>query len=142
MTVSMNASMNASGKSSFLRRVLLLDAVATGATALLAVALAGPLAGLLGLPVGLLRGAGLILVPFVVLVAWAAARERAPGGVVWTIIAMNGAWAIASVGLLLSGLVSPTIWGYAFVIAQAAIVGGFAELQIIGTRKAAATLAG
>ena len=48
----------------FLRRVLLLDAVATGATALLAVALAGPLAGWLGLPVGLLRGAGLILIPF------------------------------------------------------------------------------
>jgi hypothetical protein len=134
--------MTLSSKPAFLRRVLVLDAVATGATALLAVALAGPLAGWLGLPVGLLRGAGLILVPFVILVAWAAAREQAPGGVVWTIIAMNGAWVIASVALLLSGLVAPTVWGIAFVIAQAVIVGAFAELQIIGVRKAAATAAG
>jgi len=55
---------------------------------------------------------------------------------------MNGAWVIASVGLLLSGLVQPTGWGYAFVIAQAVIVGAFAELQIIGVRKAAVPVAG
>jgi len=134
--------MTLSSKPAFLRRVLVLDAVATGATALLAVALAGPLAGWLGLPVGLLRGAGLILIPFVILVAWAAARQQAPAGVVWTIIAMNGAWVIASVALLLSGLVAPTVWGIAFVIAQAVIVGAFAELQIIGMRKAAAAVAG
>jgi len=134
--------MTAPSKSTFLSRVLVLDAVATGATALLAVALAGPLAGLLGLPVNLLRGAGLVLVPFVVLVAWAAARAQAPGGVVWAIIAMNGAWVIASVALLLSGLVQPTAWGYAFVIAQAVVVGAFAELQVVGARKSATTIAG
>jgi hypothetical protein len=134
--------MTASSKSTFLRRVLVLDAVATGATAFLAVALAGLLSGWLGLPVGLLRGAGLVLVPFVALVAWAAARAQAPGGVVRAIIAMNGAWVIASLGLLPSGLVQPTGWGYAFVIAQAVIVGAFAELQIIGARKAAALAAG
>jgi hypothetical protein len=49
---------------------------------------------------------------------------------------------IASVALLLSGLVAPTVWGIAFVIAQAVIVGAFAELQIIGMRKAAAAVAG
>jgi len=134
--------MTRSMNSSFVRRVLLLDAVATGGTALLAIALAGPLAGWLGLPVGLLRGAGLVLIPFVLLVAWAASREQAPASVVWAIIAMNGAWVIASVGLLLSGLVQPTGWGYAFVIAQAVIVGAFAELQIIGVRKAAVPVAG
>ncbi|MEJ2121742.1 MAG: hypothetical protein P8Z76_13765, partial [Alphaproteobacteria bacterium] len=67
---------------------------------------------------------------------------QAPGGVVWTIIAMNGTWVIASVALLLSGLVVPTVWGNAFVIAQAVIVGAFAELQIIGVRKAAVQAAG
>ena len=79
----------------------------------------------------------LYAIPFVVLVSRAAAREQAPGSVVWSIIAMNGAWVIASVALLLSGLVAPTVWGYAFVIAQTVIVGAFAELQIIGVRKAA-----
>src|SRR5690606_17937246 len=57
-----------------LRQVLLLDAVATGATALLLGLGAGLLAGPLGLPEALLHGAGLILVPFVVLVAWTASR--------------------------------------------------------------------
>jgi hypothetical protein len=138
----MTPSSNLSPKSTFLRRVLMLDAVATGATALLAVALASTLAGWLGLPAGLLRGAGLILIPFVALVAWTAARAQTPAGAVWTIIAMNGAWVIASVGLLLSGLVAPTLWGTAFVIAQAVVVGAFAELQIIGVRRAAAAAAG
>ena len=123
--------------STFLRRALVLDAVATSAIALLAIAFAGAFAGLFGLPAELLRGMGLSFIPFVILVAWAAAREQAPAGVIWSIISINGAWVIASVGLLLSGLVAPTGWGYAFVIAQAVGVGVFAELQIIGVRKAA-----
>lgn len=126
---------------SFLRGALLLDAVATGATALLAVAAAGPLSGLLGLPPELLRGAGLALAPFVLLVAWSGSRQQAPALAVNAIIAINAAWVIASLGLLVSGFVSPTLLGYAFVIGQALIVAGFAELQFIGRRRARTQLA-
>ena len=59
----------------FLRNALLLDAAASGATALLLIAGAGLLEGLLGLPVALMREAGLILVPFVAFVAWVGTRE-------------------------------------------------------------------
>ena len=58
-----------------LRNVLLLDAAASGATAALLIAGAGLLDGLLGLPVALMREAGLILVPYVAFVAWVGTRE-------------------------------------------------------------------
>jgi hypothetical protein len=126
---------------SFLRNVLVLDAAASGATGLLLVAGAGVLEDLLGLPVALLREAGLILIPYVAFVAWAATREPIAPRTVWAIIALNALWALASVGLLMSGLVAPTALGYAFVIAQAAVVALLGELQYWGLKRPAATLA-
>lgn len=121
--------------SPFLRKALLLDAAASGASALLLVAGAGLLDGLLGLPVALMREAGLILVPFVAFVAWVGTREEVARGPVWTIIAVNALWVVASIGLLASGWVAPTSLGYAFVIAQAAVVALFAEFQYAGLRR-------
>ncbi len=121
----------------FLQQALILDAAATGATMLLAILGAGVLAGVLGLPAGLLRGAGLILIPFVALVAWAGMRARPARAVVATIIGLNALWVAASIGLLIGGWVSPTALGYAFVIAQALVVGVFAWLQFSGLRKMA-----
>ena len=126
----------ATGQSStFLRRALLLDAVASGATALLAIVAAGFLEGLLGLPAALLRGAGLVLLPYVAFVIFAGTREAISRSAVWAIIIANGLWALASVLLLFSGLVAPTILGYAFVIGQAAVVALLGELQYIGLRR-------
>jgi hypothetical protein len=124
--------------STFLSRALLLDAIATGVVALLLLTAGGLLADVLGLPAPLLRYAGLLLIPFVALVGWAGTRERAPRHVVRTIIAANALWVIASILLLLSGWVQPTALGYAFVIGQAAVVGVFAELQMLGLRRAPA----
>jgi hypothetical protein len=121
--------------SPFLRKSLMLDAVATGATALMLIAGASLLDGLLGLPVALMREAGLSLVPFVAFVAWVGTREDVARGVVWTIIAANALWVAASIGLLVSGWVAPTALGYAFVIAQAAVVALFAELQYAGLKR-------
>ena len=121
--------------SPFLRKSLLLDAAASGATAGLLIAGAGLLDGLLGLPVALMREAGLILVPFVAFVAWVGTREEVARGAVWTIIAANALWVAASIGLLVGGWVTPTALGYAFVIAQAAVVALFAELQYAGLKR-------
>ena len=121
--------------SQFLRNMLLLDTAASGATGLLLIAGAGLLEGPLGLPVALMREAGLILVPYVAFVAWVGTRETIARGAVWAIIATNALWAIASVGLLVSGLVAPTILGTAFVIAQAAVVGLLGELQYAGLKR-------
>ena len=119
----------------FLRNALLLDAAATGATGLLLIGGAGLLEGLLGLPAGLMRWAGLVLIPFVAFVAWAGTREPASQGAVALIIAVNVLWVVASVCLLLGGLVAPTLLGYAFVLAQAVVVALFAELQYVGLKR-------
>jgi hypothetical protein len=124
--------------STFLRRALVLDAVASGATALLVIAAAGLIDGLLGLPVALLRGAGLVLVPYVAFVALVATRARIEAGAVWVIIACNALWAIASFLLLLSGKLAPTGLGIAFVAAQAIVVALLGELQYMGLRRPAA----
>jgi hypothetical protein len=125
----------------FLRNVLVLDAAASGATAVLLVAGAGILEDLLGLPVALLREAGLILMPYVAFVAWVGTREPIARSAVGAIIAANALWAVASIGLLMSGLVAPTALGYTFVIAQAAVVALLGELQYVGLKRPAATLA-
>jgi len=125
----------------FLRNVLALDAAASGATGLLLVAGAGVLEDILGLPGALMREAGLILIPYVAYVAFLATREPIARSAVWAIIAANALWAFASVGLLVSGLVEPTALGYAFVIAQAAVVALLGELQYASLNRPATTLA-
>jgi hypothetical protein len=119
----------------FLRRALLLDAAASGATALLVIAAAGLLEGLLGLPAALLRWAGLVLLPYVAFVVYAGTREDISRSAVWAIIVTNILWAIASVLLLVSGWVAPTALGYAFVVGQALVVALLGELQYTGLRR-------
>lgn len=122
---------------SFIRRTLLLDAAISGACAVLLIAGAGTLAGLLGLPEDLLFISGLVLVPFVGMLVWLM-RAGSPSAIgVRAIIAINVAWVAASAVLLVSGLVDPTPLGTAFVIVQAAAVLVFAELQIIALRRTA-----
>jgi hypothetical protein len=128
-------------QNTFLRYALIADAVASGATGLMMIAGADLLTGLLGLPVPLMREAGLLLVPYVALAAFVGTREAIPFAAVKAIIALNVLWVLGSVGLLVGGFVAPTLLGYAFVIVQAVAVGVLAELQIIGLRRADAAVA-
>ena len=120
--------------SPFLRNALLIDAVASGGTGLLMIAGAGLLEGLLGLPAALLRGAGLVLVPYVAFVVWTGTREPISGAAVWAIIVANAAWAVASVFLLIGSL-TPTLLGTIFVIGQALVVALLGELHYVGLRR-------
>jgi hypothetical protein len=124
-----------------LRRALLADAAASGATALLVIAGAGLLEGLLGLPAALLFWAGIVLIPYVAFVAWAGMRNAISHPAVWAIIAANAAWAAASIGLLLSGWIAPNALGIAFVVAQAAVVALLGELQYMALRRPLASAA-
>jgi hypothetical protein len=126
--------MSTSQSSPFLRNALLLDAAASGATGLLLIAGAGLLEGLLGLPVALMRGAGLVLVPYVAFVVWAGTREPIPAGSVRAIVVANAAWAIASVFLLV-GTLTPTVLGTAFVLGQALAVALLGELQYVALKR-------
>lgn len=121
--------------SPLLRQALLADATTSGAFGLLMLLAADPFSRLLGLPEGLLRVAGLVLLPYVALLAWLSLRAETHKALVWAVILGNIAWAADSLLLLVSGWVAPTTTGYAFVIMQALVVLMYAELQIMGLRR-------
>ena len=125
--------------STFLRRVLLLDAVSTTAAGVLMLAAAGAAEPLLRLPADLVRYSGASFLPFAAAVGYAATRTLLPRGAVWAVIAYNALWAAASILVLLSGFVRPAPLGYAFVIAQAAFVAVMAELEYFGLRRSEET---
>lgn len=56
-------------------------------------------------------------------------------------IAVNAVWVIDSLLLLVIGWVSPNLFGYAFVIAQALAIGLLAELQWFGLKHSRAAVA-
>jgi hypothetical protein len=122
----------------FLRRALIADAIASAATGLLMLIAANPLEQWLALPSGLLRATGASLIPFAAIVAWLALRETISRAGVWIVIALNALWVIDSVALLFTSWVQPALLGYAFVLAQAAAVAVLAELEYVGLRRATA----
>ena len=94
------------------------------------------LSGVLSLPVGLLREAGLILLPFAVLLAWAGRPARGDSALVPMLIAGNVAWVIASLALLT--LVAPSPLGTAFVLTQAVAVAAITVAEALAWRRARA----
>jgi hypothetical protein len=119
----------------FLKKVLLIDLLASGATTLMLLAAAGWLADPLGLQASFLRGTGFVLVPWVAFLAWIIWQQRVPNFVIWLVIATNTVWVIDSIALMFTGWVSPSALGVAFIITQAVAVGIFAELQFIAMRR-------
>jgi hypothetical protein len=119
-----------------LRRALLADALASGAVALLLVAAAGPLEGLLAIPASFLRWAGLILIPYVILVALLGTRDTIPAGRGTLVVEANAAWAAASVLVLVMRWIAPNTLGLLFVLGQAAVVAALGVAQFIGLRQA------
>jgi hypothetical protein len=118
----------------FLPRVLLIDAIASGATAVLLVACADLLAPLLQLPAGLLRGAGVVLLPFVALLYGLSRQASPPRGAIALVVATNFAWVAASAWVAFGGVWQPSLAGVVFVLAQAAAVLAFADLGWLGLR--------
>ena len=120
-----------------LRRTLQVDAAVCGLSALLLIALAGAVAEPLGLSSTLLRGAGLVLVPCMVALAFVGTSATISRVAVRAIVALNLTWAAAGIVLLLSGEIAPTSLGEVFVVAQAILVAGVADLELIGLRRLA-----
>ncbi len=119
----------------FLRKVLIADAVLSGAAGLVMIGGADLTHSLLGLPSGLLFWAGVTLIPFVAALGLIARANKAPAGVIPAIIAVNFAWVAASLYVAFGPTFAPTLLGQVFVCAQAATVLVFAELQVMGLRR-------
>ena len=113
---------------SLLKPALILDAAVTGLNGVAYLAAAGPLEDLLGLPAAWLRAAGVVLVAVAALVALASRRPSAAA--VRAIVAVNVAWAAGSVVFAIAGWGSPETAGTVWIVLQALVVAGFAELQV------------
>lgn len=124
-----------------LRRAIQIDAVISGAMALLLTFATGLVARLTHLPDALLLQSGLFLIVYVAFIGWLGTRATMPKLLVLAVIIGNAAWTLGSIGLLFSGAVNPNLLGQLFVAVQAIAVGVFAELQFIGLRKSSAAQA-
>lgn len=112
-----------------LRGVLRLDAVASGALGLTAAAGAGVLDTLLGLSAPLLLGVGVFLVVYAAGLVALAARPAIPRPATWVVVLGNSAWVLMSLGLAVGAWEQLTALGVVVVVAQAAAVAVFADLQ-------------
>jgi hypothetical protein len=112
-----------------LRAVLRLDAVASGTLGLAATAGAGVLDTALGLPSSLLLGVGVFLVVYAAGLVALAGRTVIPRPATWVVVLGNSAWVLASLGLVVGAWDRLTVLGAVIVLAQAAAVAVFADLQ-------------
>ncbi|WP_068920538.1 hypothetical protein [Planobispora rosea] len=135
MTATTAATTASARRTPLLTRALQTDAVLGGGFAVILTAAATPLAGLLDLPVPLLRWAGIALLPLTAFIAYLATRPAPPKRGVQALIAVNVLWAVDSIGLLFTGWVDPNPLGVAFVVAQALLVFALAEFQYMGLRR-------
>ncbi|WP_417707835.1 hypothetical protein [Pseudomonas sp.] len=130
--------MNALQPTPMLRNALLFDGLLSGVTGLLLVLAAGWLGAFLELPRLLLLVAGSALLPFAALLVWLSNRAEISRQAIWAVIAVNALWVIDSLLVLAIGWLSPNLFGYAFVIAQALAVALLAELQWFGLKHSQA----
>lgn len=127
--------------SPLLRFALMLDAGATLATGAAMLGFADELHALLNLPAGLMTGAGVFLLGYALVIAVLSRRATLPRWAVWTIIVGNALWALECAALAFVGIYAPTALGIAFLLAQAAAVAGFAELQYVGLKRSTPAVA-
>jgi hypothetical protein len=118
-----------------LRTALRLDAVVTGANGAAYLAAAPLLTELLGVPSGVLRGLGTFLLVYAAGVALVAARPVISAGATEVVIGANLLWAAASVAAVVTGRFDLTAVGSTWVLLQAAVVAGFAVLQLTALRN-------
>jgi hypothetical protein len=126
-----------SNPSNFLRTILAADAIACGIMGALLLIGAQPLAVLFGLPVSLLVGVGMVLLPLAAWVGWLSKQTQPSRRGVWLLIVGNGVWVVESLMLLALDWVQPTALGTAFVIAQAVATAVFAELEYVALKRSA-----
>lgn len=122
-------------RSRFLSQVLRFDAVASGGLGVLLLAANDVLDGVLGLPRVLSLSAGAFLLVWTAALLLIARRPDLNRMAVSEVIVVNFAWVVASVAAVFA--VDLTGLGIAFVVAQAAAVAVFAELQLTGLHKTA-----
>ena len=120
--------------SSFLRRSLQIDGVASGLCGVLLLAGAGPLSSLMGLAgPGIARMVGALLVVYAAALLWNGARATVSRGGVLAAVVLNAAWVAGSALVILDGPL--TALGNLAVAAVAVAVLLFAILEAVGLAR-------
>ncbi len=124
-----------------LTRALLADAAVSACAGVLQLTNTERLVAALELPRLLLIGTGEFMLVYAAALVWMATRARLWSAVVKFIVLGNLAWAGASLGLLFTGVLSPSPLGVAIVLAQAGAVVLLAGLEWAGLRASAPSAA-
>lgn len=116
---------------------LVVDAVGSGALALLQLGLPDAMARQSLLPAPLMLGTGAFMLAYAATLAWLARRETLPVAVVAVIAIGNLAWALACAAVAASvvGGLDPSGAGRAYLALQGVAVTAFAVLQAMGLRQ-------
>lgn len=121
-------------RTTFLRRSLLLDGVASAACGALLLVAARPVSALIGLDApGIPIAVGIGLLVYAAALFWNARRPLISRGEVLTAVMLNAAWVVASLVLIVDGPL--TTLGNVLVAAVALGVLLFAVLEAIGLRR-------
>ena len=118
-----------------LRNVLLLDAALTGVNGLAYVAGAAALDALLGPSSAVIVGLGVFMLAYATAAAWLGTRRPVSRLAVGLIADGNIVWAVASVTVVAFGWLGLTTAGTVWTLVQAALVAGFAALQLAALRR-------
>ena len=120
--------------SSFLRRSLQLDAIASGLTGALLLIGAGPVSAVIGLSSpAVARIIGVVLVMYAAALLWNARRASVSRGETLAAVVLNAAWVLGSIAVIELGLLS-TLGNVAVGVVALAVL-GFALLEIVGLRR-------
>ena len=120
--------------SRFLRRSLQIDGVASGLCGAALLLAAQPTSTLLGLSTSsVARVVGGLLLVYAAALLWNASRPTVSRGETLVAIALNAAWVLGSLVVVVDGPL--TLIGNVAVAAVAAAVLGFAVLEVLGLRR-------
>jgi hypothetical protein len=123
-----------SDRTSFLRRSLQLDGIASGLCGVLLVAAASPISAVIGLAeAGIARVVGALLVVYAAALLWNGARATVSRAEAVAAVVLNAGWVIGSAVVILAGPL--TLVGNLAVAAVAAAVLLFTMLEVVGLAR-------
>jgi hypothetical protein len=121
-------------RTTFLRRSLQLDGIASGLCGVLLLAAASPVSALMGLAgPGIARAAGALLMVYSAALLYNGARARVSWAEAMAAVVLNAGWVVGSAALILAGPL--TVLGNLAVAAVAAAVLLFAVLEVVGLAR-------
>lgn len=127
--------MNQIQVSPLLRFALRLDGIGSFLAGVLTCVWQAPLAAMVGTSLLPVQAIGLFMLAYGLLISWLSTRLTLVKPVVWVLVIGNFLWAIDSVWLAWSGLITPSSAGVLLLLVQAGLVAVFAQLQYLGLQR-------